>query len=295
MKPQGKPRRAALSFQVRPLQVFALLLSEPASFETLRTATHPTGRQSEIPASLLDKDDSMTRRIAPLFTLPVVAPLGFCLLLGAGCVSRHTYDTIRTEADELTRAVETARSENEDLEQQVAMLQLRNKQEDAALLEVRAAIRQELEAAPLLRQRADDKLGALQTQVAYLVNQNRLLGREMAEAKQERVSLQALAAQHKQEVDEASRSVLTPSAFPSSPQYGAPHRLAPAVPTPVQTPVPTPVPPAVATASAPSPPSIPAKTATVPRPAKAAPDQPDESWAGKIKSWASSLWGWIFG
>ncbi len=227
----------------------------------------------------------MTRRIAPLFMLPVVAPLGLCLLLGAGCVRQHTYDTIRREADELARAVEMARGENQELEQQAATLQQRNKQEDAALVEVQAAIRQELDAAPVLRQRADDKLGALQTQVAYLMNQNRLLGREMAEAKQERVSLQALAAQHKQEVDEASG--LSPSAVPQSPQAGVPHRLAPAVPTPA--------PPSVATASAPSPPSIPVKTATVPRPANAAPDQPDESWTGKIKSWASSLWVWIFG
>ncbi len=232
----------------------------------------------------------MTRRIAARFTLPVVAPLGFCLLLGAGCVSQHTYDTVRTEADELTRALDAARSETQTLEQEIATLKLRNKQEDAALAEVRAAIRDTMEAAPMVRQRADDKLGALQTQVAYLVNQNRLLGREMADAKQERVSLQALAAKHKQEVDEASRSVLTPSAFTQPPQPGVPNRLTPSVPTPV----PHPVPPSVTTASAPSPPSLPVKTATVPRPANAVPNQPDESWTGMIKSWASSLWDWIF-
>jgi hypothetical protein len=266
-------------------------LSEPASFETLRTATHPTDRQAGIPAGLLDKDNPMTHRIALPFSRSTITPIGFCLLLGAGCVSQQTYDTIKTQADELTRALEGARTENQELEQEIATLKLRNKQEDAALAEVRAAIRDTMEAAPMVRQRADDKLGALQTQVAYLVNQNRLLGREMADAKQERVSLQALAAQHKQEVDEASRSVLTPSAFTQPPQPGVPNRLTPSVTTPV----PHPVPPSVTTASAQSPPSLPVKTATVPRPANAVPNQPDESWTGMIKSWASSLWDWIFG
>ena len=153
-------------------------------------------------AGHLDKDDPMTRRIAARFTLPVVAPLGFCLLLGAGCVSQHTYDTVRTEADELTRALDAARSETQTLEQEIASLKLRNKQEDAALAEVRAAIRDTMEAAPMVRQRADDKLGALQTQVAYLVNQNRLLGREMADAKQERVVFLC----HRQMVSGAERA-----------------------------------------------------------------------------------------
>jgi hypothetical protein len=236
----------------------------------------------------------MKRRIAFPFLRSGITPLGFCLLLGAGCVSQHTYDTARREADELTRALDTARSDNEKLEQQITTLHLRNKQENAALIEARAAMRQELDAAPMLRQRADDKLAALQTQVAYMMNQNRLLGREMAEAKQERVSLQALVAQHKQEVDDASRSVLSPSAFSAAPQPEVNHRLTPLVPTPTPA-VPTATPPAVAAPPAAGPPSLPVKTSTAPRPTKAEPAQTDDSWTGMIKGWASSLWGWIFG
>jgi hypothetical protein len=231
----------------------------------------------------------MTRRIAlPLLSSTII---GFSL---SGCVSQHTYDTARTEAAHLTRALEATHAENQALEQEIATLKLRNKQEDAALSEVRAAIRQETDAAPMFRQRADDKLAALQTQVAYMMNQNRLLGREMAEAKQERVSLQALVAQHKQEVEDATRSVLSPPAFPAAPQSAANHRITPSVPTPTPS-VPTPTPPtATAPVPAPAPPSIPAKTPVGP-PAKATPAQTEESWTGMIKTWASSLWEWIFG
>ena len=230
----------------------------------------------------------MTRRITlPVLHRPIIA---LCLFLGIGCVSQHTYDTARTEADELTRALEAARAGTQALDQEIASLNLRNKREDAALTEVRAAIRQHTEAAPMLRQRADDKLVALQTQVAYMMNQNRLLGREMAEAKQERVSLQALVAQHKQELEEAAGSVVSPPAFAPDAQPGATPRLAPIVPI-----VPAPSPPtATAAAPAPVPPSIPAKT-PVSHPTTAVPAPPEGSWTGIVTYWASTLWEWIFG
>lgn len=223
----------------------------------------------------------MKRRIVPPSLL---AATGFFLF---GCVNQHTYDAVRTEADELMRALEATRAGNQQLDEEIAHLTLRNKQEQAAFMEVRAAIRQATDARALLRQRADDTLAALQTQVAYMMNQNRLLGREMAEAKQERVSLQASVAQHKRELEEAAGAVISPPAFAPTAPSGTTHRLAPGVPTPI---------PPTATAAGPAaaPPSIPAMT-SLPRPTNITPAQPEESWTGIIKSWASSLWEWIFG
>lgn len=214
------------------------------------------------------------------------------LVAGAGCVSQQTYDATRTEADELTRTLEAARIETNELDARIAALQTLNKKEEAAIAEAQAAIQREVDTAPMVRQRADDKLAALQTQVAYLVNQNRLLGRDMADAKQESVSLKALMAQYKREVEDSrplpSSFALTPSVQPAP----SSHSLTQVAPT---LPPPTPLPPAAGSQQAQTPSSIPAKPPAVSRAAKTEPAQPDDSWTGMIKTWVSSFWGWIFG
>jgi chromosome segregation ATPase len=113
------------------------------------------------------------------------------------CVSRQTYDQARAEADDAARTLDSERAEIRTLEEHAATLQSMTRKVDAETTEIRAAIRQATDAAALDRQRADDKLAALQTQVASLVNQHRALGRELADAKQEGMSLQATVAHYK--------------------------------------------------------------------------------------------------
>jgi hypothetical protein len=208
------------------------------------------------------------------------------LLMGVGCVSQQTYDTTKKEADELVRALESARSELHELAERIAELERMNQKEDAVIGELRTAIQQEAEMAPVVRQRADEKLAALQTRVAYLVNQNRLLGRDMADAKQESVFLKAAMTQYRQEVEDARP---LPSSFTSLPP-------AQPDPSPALTPiVPTPLPTAASIPEVSNRSSVPTKPATVSRSAKSEPTHSDDSWTGAIKAWVSSLWEWIFG
>lgn len=210
------------------------------------------------------------------------------LLTGVGCVSQQSYDKTRAEADELTRALDAARSDIQELDQRVAALQAMNKKEDAVTAELRATIQREQESGPILRQRADEKLAALQTQVAYLVNQNRLLGREMADAKQEGASLQALITQYRKEMEE-SRSLPLPMDSAQNAQATVQPPLTPVVPTtaPINSAAPS-------RQVAQSNPAAPSKQAVATRQAKGEPAQADESWTGMIKNWVSSLWNWIF-
>lgn len=214
------------------------------------------------------------------------------LLAAAGCVSQQTYEATRSQADERTRTLETARIETNALEAQIAALQAANKKKQAVLAEARAAIQHEADTALIVRQRADEKLAALQKQLATLVNQNRVLGRDMADAKQEGASLRAMMVQSKREVEDARAlrpsSALTPSPQPSpSPQHDGQTALTPLSPAPLS--------PTASTQQPAAPSSLPAKPAAMPPPAKTEPGQPDESWTGMIKTWVSSFWDWIFG
>lgn len=231
---------------------------------------------------------------AALIPSIVIQRISLCLLTGAlltgvGCVSRHSYDKAKAEADELTHTLDTTHTDVKELDQRIAGLQAANRREDAVTTELRAAIQREQDLLPILRQRADEKLASLQAQVAHLVNQSRLLTRQMADAKQESASLQALVTQYKQEIEE-SQSLPTPLASAVS---------APASTQPTVTPV---VPSVTPTNPAASPqqtaqtnPVAPIKQTTTSRPAMAEPDPVDDSWTGMITNWLSSLWSWIFG
>ena len=230
---------------------------------------------------------------AALAQAMVIPQISLCLLTGAlltgvGCVSQQTYDKTRTEADELTRALDVARGEIKELDQRIAAMQASNRQEDGVTSELRAAIQHAQDALPILRQRADEKLGALQTQVTQLVNQSRLLGREIADAKQEGVSLQALVTQHKQKLEE-SPPFPTPLASTKSMPATAQPTLTPVVPSV------TPMNPAASPQqTAQATPALPTKQTATTSSTKGEPAQADESWGGVVMSWVSSLWNWIF-
>lgn len=216
--------------------------------------------------------------------------LAVILLIGSGCVSQQTYDKTKAEADELRRTLEAERIGLTELDHQIAVLHDLNKKEDAAATDARAAIQHELETAPIRRQQAEEQQSALQTQMAQLINQIRTVKREMAEAKQERTSLQAMVTQYKQELDEGMGfSTPTASNSPVPSTALSPLTPIPSAVSPSNPPTPTPSPNVQATPEPPVKPVIPV------RPTKGGPAQEDDSWTGLIKSWVSSIWEWIFG
>lgn len=209
-----------------------------------------------------------------------------------GCVSQQTYDTARGEVEQLRRTLEKERVDVQDLEQEIASLHSTSQQSETELATIRTAIQRALDLATLTRQRADEKLAALQTQVAYLVNQSRSLSRELSDARQESASLQASVSRYKSELDELRPFPRPVSTMPMQPTAPTP------VPLTASTPVPT-LPPAATPAAAPAQPAQDnAGAATRPpviRPTKTAPTEVDDSWTGMVKGWVSSLWDWIFG
>jgi hypothetical protein len=209
-----------------------------------------------------------------------------CVLLSTvSCVSRETYAKTKAEAEESMRALDAARTDVREMEQHVEVLRTINKKEQAAAADIRAAMQQHLETAPLMRQQADERLAVLQGQVSRLVQQSRLLGREIGEAKQERASLQALLAQYKQDTEE---SRLRPLSVPSSP---APSSDVSTLTAPIAVPA---NPPAAQLQAQAQPPADKAP-ATVTRMVKTDPVREDNSWTGTIKTWVTNFWSWIFG
>jgi chorismate mutase len=207
-------------------------------------------------------------------------------------VSQHAYDKARAAKDELTRELEALRGEITELDRRIVELQAANRKEDADTTATRDAIQREEETLSAMRQRANDRMAALQSQVAHLVNQGRALGREVAAAKQERASLQATVAQYKRELEESHTLSATATAAPTVPVAPLPAPSAPIVAAPA--PVAPETPPQQA-GQIPAPaPTTPAKPTPPSRVAKIDPPPADESWTDRVINWFSSLWNWIF-
>ncbi len=220
------------------------------------------------------------------------------ILMCLGCVTQRTYDLARGEADRLGRSLAGEQAELQEMEQELVALQRSARAAESELAQVHAAMNQTLEEAARARQQADDRLAALQTQVAALVNQNRALRRDLAEAKQEHVALQASVSQYKSDLEDlrspiSSTPITMPPATPGS--VAPPPDPAPVPTTTAAPPVSAPTVPAMVPPATPDPADgdVPAKPITT-RPTKPASDN-DSSWTGFIKSWVSSIWEWIFG
>lgn len=236
--------------------------------------TRPTGTMSLV-----------TKRV-------VLSVLAVVLFLEVGCVSRRTYERVKAETVEQTQALEAVREDVRELDREIAGLQASNRRENAVMSELRAAIQREEEQLPILRQRAEDTLASLKTQVAILMNQSWHLARKIVDIRQESVSLQAKVAQYKEKIEEARSPVLvasgrdkpvitptvtseTPASSAASTQDAEPTQAAQTVsPSPNLTPVKPPV----------STPSV-----------NADPPQANDSWIGIITSWFVKIWNWLFG
>jgi hypothetical protein len=204
-----------------------------------------------------------------------------------GCVAQSTYDKQVAETATIRETLAQAQAETAELLAQVQELQASNRELDNTTETVRAAIQHEEEATAALRQRAQDKLAALQTQLASLINQRRIVARDIADAKQQNASLRASVAQLKHDLEErqaAATQVLPMPTTPGALESGA-------AGTPMQSPPPgQSASPQEATQA--SPPTATQPPVSPAPPAESAPA--DESWAGWLMSWLSSLWSWIF-
>jgi hypothetical protein len=204
-----------------------------------------------------------------------------------GCVAQSTYDSQVAEAAKLQQNLATTQVETAELAKQVAEVQTSNKQLDAMAQDLRAAIQREEDTAAVFRQRSQDRIAALQTQVASLVNQGRTLGRDIADAKQQNASLRASVAQAKRELQEQRESAAQPASMPGL--SSGPHTAM--APNPVQAPTPEPpAPPQQFTQAVPPTPAPP----VVATPPPAEPPPADKSWTGWFMTWLSGLWNWIF-
>jgi hypothetical protein len=218
------------------------------------------------------------------------------LLVGTGCVSQHAYDQIKTKHDELTRSLDAERADMSELDRHIAALQAANRTEDDAATKYRAAIQRDQQ----LMRRASEDMTSLQTQVANLVYQGRLLARQVADAKREHNSLTTLVAQYKEEVEEAQSlpELSTPPASTSMPPAVFPPTAQPVVSQP-----PAEVAPMMAAPNPVSPPQqmaqvtpvTPVKPPAPSRPAQSQPEPVQESWIDMVMNWLSSIWNWIFG
>lgn len=219
----------------------------------------------------------------------------FCVLaavvfLEVGCVNRGAYEKVKAETLEQTQALEAVRGDVRELDQEIAGLQASNRREDAAMSQLRGTIQREEEQLPILRQRAEDALASLKTQVATLMNQTWQLARKIVDIRQESVSLQAKVAQYKEKIERPQASVTVDSERAKlviTEPVISEEFISSVVPT--QNSELT----QVAQAASPSPSPAPIKL-TAPSPSvKIDPPSIIDSWIEMITSWLSKIWNWL--
>lgn len=228
--------------------------------------------------------------------------LAAVLLMDIGCVSQRAYEQIKAQTAEHTQALGTVREEITELDQQIAGLQAANRQEDAITGELRATIQRQEELLPVMRQEAEERLSALKGQIAGLLNQSWHLARKIADIRQDSSSLQARAAQYKQEMEQArahaSLLVASHSPPPSiSQKVTAETPSTPELPT-VEYTTPQPVEESASPQIAQDVPPAPSVTPVSPSPPSASvnaePPAADDSWIGMITAWLLAFWNWLF-
>ncbi|MBM4127646.1 MAG: hypothetical protein FJ247_09915 [Nitrospira sp.] len=218
-----------------------------------------------------------------------------CLLVGAilaasGCVSQRAYEQARAEADELNRTLDATRADLQELDHHIARLQVANQTEEALATELRTALQREAEMLPVLRQRASDRLMSLQAQVVTLVNQSRMLTRQVSDVKQQHTSLKVLASQYKQELEQA-RSMPEPIPVEAPMPAVAPPVATEPLSAPVAAPAPITPPQQMAQVT----PVTPVKPQALPRPIPTPPAPVDETWFDMVMGWLVGVWDWITG
>ncbi len=214
----------------------------------------------------------------------------FCVLaavvfLEVGCVSQGVYEKVKAETLEQTQALEAVRGDVRELDQEIAGLQASNRREDAATSELRGTIQREEEQLPIMRQRAEDALASLKTQVATLMNQSWQLARKIVDIRQESVSLQSKVAQYKEDIQRPQASVMVDSEREKlviTEPVISEESISSVVPT-RNTELTQ-----VAQAAAPLKPATPSPSVKIDPPSTI------DSWIEMITSWLSKIWSWLF-
>lgn len=222
----------------------------------------------------------------------VLCVFALAVLLDIGCVSRRTYERVTAETVEHTQALEGVRADVRELDLEIAGLQASNQREDAVVSELRASMQREEEQLPIMRQRAEDALSLLKTQVATLMNQSWHLARKIVDIRHESASLQTKVAHYKEELAQAQLSTVVASntnelAIAQAAVSEPPSSIAPATPS-------APVPQIEEVNLIPQPPA-PANPATPSPSVMVDPPSTNDSWIGIITSWFSKIWNWLFG
>jgi hypothetical protein len=237
----------------------------------------------------------MTNPSTPVSTVGqriVLCLLAAALLTDIGCVSRRAYEQIKAQTIEHAQALDTAREDIKELDQQVAGLQAANRHEDTIAGELRATIQREEEQLPIMRQQADDKLSSLKSQVANLLNQSWHLARKIADIRDESASLQIMAARYKQEIEEAHASLRRVSSHSTKPSIT--HTTPAEEPSiPALPPIEDIAPPQVSQAVSPAPNPAPVAPSASSSPVNVEPTTTNDSWIGMITSWLLALWNWL--
>lgn len=224
----------------------------------------------------------------------VFCVLAMVVFLEVGCVSRRTYERVKAETVEQSQALEAVRGDVRELDQEIAALQASNRREDAAMSELRASIQREEEQLPFMRQRAEDTLALMKTQVATLMNQSWQLARKIVDIRQESVSLRTKVAQYKQDLEMTQAPVMVASGA-ETPSVSRPLTTEAAeLPEPLAPSLQETTPPHM-TESTPAPPSVPSAAPSVPSPTVTVdPSATSDSWISMIIGWLTTFWNWLF-
>jgi chromosome segregation ATPase len=193
---------------------------------------------------------------------------------------------------EQTQALESVREDLRELDREITGLQASNRREDATVSGLLTAIQREEEQLPIMRQRAEDTLASLKTQVATLMNQSWHLARKIVDIRQESVSLQTKVAQYKEEIEQARASVMVAS---ERDKPAITEAVASEAPVSSVAPTQDAEPTQVAQAAPPPPSFAPVKPSVSAPSVNVDPPQANDSWIGIITSWFTKIWNWLFG
>ena len=252
-----------------------------------------------------------SKAVAPVVQRVVLCLLAATLLTDIGCVSRRAYEQIKAETIEHTQALETAREDIKELDQQIAGLQAANRRENITIDELLAVIQREQELLPIMHEEAEERHSSLKTQVASLLDQSWHLARKIADLRQASASLQTMAAQYKEEMkhvqaqaqahapvlvaSHSEKPSITNSASTTTEEPSSPPTL-----TPVEEEQPSSLtsdeesaPTHVAQAVSPPPDLEPVAPPASSSSVNVEPSTTNDSWIDMITGWLLAFWNWL--
>ncbi len=196
-----------------------------------------------------------------------------------GCISQRLYDRVKAETVEQSQALDAIREDIRELDREIAGLQALNRQEDAAMSDLRTAIQREEEQLPTMRQRAEGTLAALKAQVASLMNQSWHLARQIGDLRQESAVLHTKVAQYKHDMEtaRAAAAVVSKRTQPLVTPTILEETLVPAA-LPVQED---------------ALPQVAHTPSLAPSSANSEPSTVNSSWIDVIINWFITIWNWL--